>query len=396
MPADSSQIKQVLDQTLAWSAGEGYMEWTKHDALNSPLLFALFGHHRLGRILATQAVMRFPINLRPLLGVPKSHNPKGLALFVIAFFDAFAATGEENYLNEANKLLDQLLALRSRGNWHGDCWGYQYPWQDLGFYAPRATPNAVVTAFACEAFLHAFRITGDEIHLARVESAVRFFVNDLAVLKDADEELCVGYMPLPMTMRVMDVSILIAAVLAQLSAIRGDMALRDTALRLTRYVVNRQTSEGAWYYTDPPEDSPVKIDNYHTGFIVDALNRVMVALKIDTWRNQHRLGVDFYAAHLFNPDGSPRWMSNRDYPHDIHGAAQGILTFSSKENRARYPRLAFRVIDWAFARMYHAEGRFYYQETPYGVKKFTFVRWCNAWMCRALASYLLSVAHEKN
>lgn len=396
MPADAIQIKQVLDQTLAWSKEQGYMEWTKHDALNSPLLFAVFGHHRVSRILATQAVMRFPINLRRLLGVPKSHNPKGLALFVIALFDAFAATGEMNYLNEANKLLDQLLVLRSKGKWHGDCWGYQYPWQDLGFYAPKATPNAVVTAFVCEAFLHAFRATGDESRLAPVEAAVRFFLNDLAVLKDADDELCFGYMPLPMMMRVMDVSILIAAVLAQLSAIRGDIALRDTALRLTRYVANRQTNEGAWFYTDPPEDSPVKIDNYHTGFIVDALDRVMFALKIDFWRDHHRRGVDFYAAQLFNPDGSPRWTSNRDYPHDIHGAAQGILTFSAKENGARYPQLASRVIDWAFDRMYDPEGRFYYQETPYRVKKFTFVRWCNAWMCRALASHLLSVTHEKN
>lgn len=396
MSADSVRIKQVLDQTLAWSKAQGYMEWTKHDALNSPLLFALFGHHRISRILATQAVMRFPVNLRPLLGVPKSRNPKGLALFVMALLDAFSSIGDQAYLDEANKLLDQLLALRSPENWHGDCWGYQYPWQDLGFYAPRATPNAVVTAFVCEAFLHAYRVTGNEIHLAPVESAVRFFLNDLAILKDTDEELCFGYMPLPMSMRVMDVSILIAAVLAQLYAIRGDISLRDTALRLTRYVVNRQTSEGAWFYTDPPEDSPVKIDNYHTGFIVDALDRVMFALKIETWRDQHRLGVAFYAAHLFNPDGSPRWMSNRDYPHDIHGAAQGILTFSTADNRTRYPQLASRVIDWVLARMYHAEGRFYYQETRYRVKKFTFIRWCNAWMCRALASNLLSFTHDKN
>jgi hypothetical protein len=194
----------------------------------------------------------------------------------------------------------------------------------------------------------------------------------------------------------MDVSILIAAVLAQMSAVRGETAWRDAALRLTRYVANRQTADGAWFYTDPPEDSPVKIDNYHTGFIVDALDRVMSALKVETWRDHHSRGVDFYASHLFNPDGSPRWMSHCDYPHDIHGAAQGILTFGAKPNCARYPELASGTIDWALARMYNAEGRFYYQETRYGVKKFTFVRWCNAWMCRALSSHLLSVADEEN
>lgn len=391
-----TDLKQALDQTLAWSKAHGYLEWTKHDALNSPLLSALFGRHRMARILATQAIMRFPFNLRPLLRVPKSHNPKGLALFAMALFDTFSVTGDQRYLDEANNLLLQLLELRSHGAWHGDCWGYQYPWQDLGFFAPKATPNAVVTAFVCEAFLRAFHVTGNETHLATAESATQFFLNDLSVLKRTDDELCFSYMPLSMNMRVMDVSILIAAVLAQLSAIRGDALLRDTAMRLTRYVVNRQTREGAWFYTDPPEDSPVKIDNYHTGFIVDALDRVMRALDIDTWREQHRLGVDYYAAHLFNPDGSPRWMSDRDYPHDIHGAAQGILTFSSPDNHARHPGLASCITHWALNRMYHPEGRFYYQETRYFVKKITFTRWCNAWMCRALASHLLNVAHEKN
>lgn len=382
-------VRLALDRTLAWSKAQGYLEHTKHDALNSPLIWTLFGHHRITRILATQAVMRFPINLRGLLGVPKSHNPKGLALFVMALLDTYAWTREAAYLQEAERLLERLLTLRSPGTWSGDCWGYQYPWQDLGFFAPRSTPNAVVTAFVCEAFLHAHRVTGKAAYLAPVRTAARFFLNDLAVLKEEPEELCLGYMPLAMTMRVMDVSILIAAVLAQLAALEQDDALRETALRLTRYVVQRQTPEGAWFYTDPPEDSPVRIDNYHTGFILDALDRVMVALGSEEWRSAHQKGVAFYARHLFNGDGSPRWMSDQDYPHDIHGAAQGILTFSQPDNRAAYPGLAPRIVDWALGRMYAAEGRFYYQETRFGRKKFTFMRWCNAWMCRALAQYLL-------
>jgi hypothetical protein len=379
--------RHLLDQTLAWSKAQGYLEHTKHDALNSPVLWALFGHHRLTRILATQAVMRFPVNIRGVLGVPKSHNPKGLALFVMALLDAHAATRVPAYLDEARRLLGLLVELRSPGPWHGDCWGYQYPWQDLGFFAPRATPNAVVTSFVCEVLLQAYRVTGEIDYLKRAESASRFLLTDLQLLVDSPDEMCLGYMPLPMRMRVMDVSILVAAVLAQLAALSGDGALRATALRLTRFVVARQTPAGAWFYTDPPEDSPVKIDNYHTGFILDGLERVMTALDIDDWREHHRRGLAFYAEHLFNADGSPRWMSDRDYPHDIHGAAQGILTFGRGANRALYPELAVRIADWAVTRMYASEGRFYYQETRFGVKKFTFMRWCNAWMCRALAQY---------
>lgn len=396
MPIDAITVRQVLDQTLNWSRQQDYQEYTKHDALNSPLLFALAGRHRWSRIVATQAVMRFPFNVRPLLKVPKSENPKGLALWVMALLDSYQTFDQASYRVEAERLLERLLCLRSPGHWSGDCWGYQYPWQDLGFFAPKATPNAVVTAFVCESFLQAFHVTGDTRWLAPVRSAMGFFLNDLQVLWDTPEELCLGYMPLPMKMRVMDVSILIASVVAALAAIDGDESLRHVALRLTRYVMRRQTVEGAWYYTEPPEDSPVRIDNYHTGFILDALQRVMARLEMEEWREPHYRGAIFYARHLFNADGSPRWMSDRDYPHDIHGAAQGILTFSQPGLGRIDPDLAPRIVHWALTRMYDPEGRFYYQQTRFYTKKFTFLRWCNAWMCRALAFHLLNSRHEAN
>lgn len=390
MSPDFREARTALDQTLAWSKAQAYLEHTKHDALNSPLLNGLLGHTKYGRIFATQAVMRFPINLRSVLGVPKSHNPKGVALFVLALLDSFAARGDPDDLAEAERLLVILLELRSQGEWRGICWGYQYPWQDLGFFAPKGTPNAVVTAFVCEAFLQAFRTTGNEQYLHTVLSASEFFLSDLAVLKSNDEELCLGYMPLGMTMRVMDVSILVAAVLAQLHRVKPNPRFANASMRLTRFVVRCQTVEGAWYYTDPPQDSPVKIDNYHTGFILDALFRVMQGLETVEWQENYNRGVAFYARHLFNADGSPRWMSHQDYPHDIHGAAQGILTFSQTQNVKLYPELAPKIMEWALGRMYHSEGRFYYQENRFFIKKFTFIRWCNAWMCRAMASFLLN------
>jgi uncharacterized protein YyaL (SSP411 family) len=394
MHIEPSSIKQVLDQTLAWSKAQKYLEHSKHDALNSPLLWRLFGRNKITRIFVTQMVMRFPIDIRTMVGVPKCYNPKGLALFVMALLDIYNFSGERGYLEEAERLLSLLIDLRSPGTWQGDCWGYQYPWQDLGFFAPKATPNAVVSAFVCEAFLAAYRTTALDAYLEPVRSCVQFFLNDLTVLVQTRHESCLGYMPLAMNMRVMDVSILVAAVLAQLAACDNNTTLRETALRLTRYVMNRQTPEGAWYYTDPPEDSPVKIDNYHTGFILDALGRVSKALGTTEWQTNYQQGVAFYADHLFNPDGAPRWRSDKDYPHDIHGAAQGILTFHQPENRLRFPNLADKIMSWALTTMYSSTGRFYYQQTSLYTKKITFIRWCNAWMCRALAYYLRHSNHE--
>lgn len=377
-------IDAVLDAVYGWSRAQGYRGHNKHDGLNSPLLRLTLGWAKWPRLVAIQGVMRSPVNLRPVLGVPRTLNPKGLSLFVRGLLDRYRVSGNEAHLAEAHDLLRMLDGVRSEGKWSGDCWGYPYPWQDLGFFAPTHTPNAVVTAFVCEAYLDAYRLTGQASYLDRVRSALDFFSNDLTVLKDEGPELCLGYMPLPMRMRVMDVSILIGSVTAQWGALAKDDRFADRARRLVRYVVNRQTADGAWFYTDPPEDSPIRHDNYHTGFILDALASYMEASGEDWGRQAYGRGLVFYAERLFNPDGSPRWMSDRDFPHDVHGAAQGILTFS--RHMDTHGDLARRIAAWAMEHLYDPEGRFYYQQTVRGTKRFTLLRWCNAWMARALAS----------
>lgn len=376
-----NELAAVLD----WSRRQGYRGWNKHDGLNSPVLNALLGWGKWPRLVAIQAVMRFPVNIRPLLLVPKVYNPKGLALFARAWLDRYRVEGDPAHLAQARWLLDLLLELRSPGPWSGACWGYHYPWRDPGFFAPTNTPNAVVTSFVCEAFLEAWRVTGDHGYLETVGSATGFFLRDLTVLKDEPDELCLGYMPLPMTMRVLDVSILIGSVLAQYGSLTHDRDLLATARRLTGYVVHRQSAEGAWYYTDPPGDSHIRHDNYHTGFILDALWRYREATGERQWEENYWRGLDFYARRLFNADGSPRWMSDQDYPHDIHGAAQGIVTFS--RHRDRWPGLAQRIVEWSLRHMYHPDGHFYYQRTRWYTKRFTLLRWCNAWMARALGAW---------
>ncbi len=381
------QIDEILEKVWNWSQDQSFKGYNKHDGLNSPILRALLGWGKWPRIIAIQGVMRFPVNIRPLLLVPKTYNPKGLALFALGCLDRFYATKEEQHLQRAQKLLDLLLELKSPGAWSGICWGYHYPWQDLGFFAKTNTPNAVVTSFVCEAFLEAYRATGHEGYLDVVESATHFFMKDLAVLLDEPDKMCLGYMPLPMKMRVMDVSILIGAVLAQLVALCRCKELENEATRLVNYVVSQQTDYGAWFYTDPPGDSPIRHDNYHTGFILDALWRYMAALDRWQWKGAYEKGLIFYEKELFNEDGSPRWMSHKDFPHDIHGAAQGILTFS-QASRNGYPtgELAQKIFHWAVNNMYHDEGRFFYQKTKYWTKRFTLLRWCNAWMFRGAAS----------
>jgi len=383
---NNGSIDNVLEAVYQWSRGQEYKGYNKHDGLNSPILNTFLGWGRWPRMIAIQGVMRFPINLRPVLLTPKVYNPKGLALFAQAMMDSYQTTGKQRYLDDAIDLLNSLNDMRSPGDWHGTAWGYQYPWQDPGFYAPRATPNAVVTSFVCEAFLDAYRITHDHHYLDTVGQAVEFYLHDLPELINTNEQLCLGYMPLPMTMRVMDVSILVGTVIAQFAVYTENSQLKRIAYRLVNYVVQQQTDYHAWYYTDPPQDSHITHDNYHTGFILDALWRYMQATGDGTWMPIYEKGLAFYAEHHFNSDGAPRWMHDTDYPHDIHGAAQGILTFS--RHMREYPGLADKIVQWVITNMYHPSGRFYYQQHRFFTQRFTLLRWCNGWMCRALSCYL--------
>lgn len=389
--SDIKELEAIWGATHQYAKSEKYKGYNKHDGLNSPILKILLGWHKWARIIAIQTVMRFPFNIRPLLLTKKAYNPKGLSLLARSLFLGYQRSGDENYLQEAEKLISILGDLRAKG-YSGSAWGYHYPWQDPGFFATTGVPNAVVTAFVCQAYLMAFRITRNNSYLEIVREAIDFFLNDLSVLKDEPDELCLGYMPLPMEMRVMDVSILIGSVISQYNQLSGDTRLQRTAHRLVNYVVNRQIETGAWFYTDPPSQSHIVHDNYHTGFILDALWEYMHATTDFSFMPKYQAGLEFYARELFMPNGAPRWMSHIELPYDIHGAAQGIITFS--RHQKEYPDLAEKVTTWSMENLYSGKGYFYYQKCRFYTKRFTLMRWCNAWMCFALSNFLITTTES--
>src|SRR5437667_11846136 len=61
-------------------------DWAGHDpydALNSRIFKALpFLDHRLPRLVLTQTLKRSPLNVRSLCLIPRTQNPKALALFL--------------------------------------------------------------------------------------------------------------------------------------------------------------------------------------------------------------------------------------------------------------------------------------------------------------------------
>jgi hypothetical protein len=113
----------------------------------------------------------------------------------------------------------------------------------------------------------------------------------------------------------------------------------------------------------------------------------------------YQRGIEFYAQQLFLDDGTPKFLYNRMYPIDIHGAAQGIISFSQGARLyPEYQAKAIKIAQWAEENMMGKDGGFYYQRLRYLTKRFSLMRWAQGWMCLALSTLLESLEgiHERS
>lgn len=380
----------VLDRVLQTARADRYEGYSKHDGLNSPLLARVAGGSRLTRLAAIQVVTRSPVDIRPLVGVRKARNPKGLSLFARALLARHRMTGSASDAAQARELLDWLIDHPSAG-FDGLCWGYPYPWQDVGFFAPRHFPNRVVTSFVGQALLDGYETLHEDRYLDAATRAVSFLLGAPKTLLEDEDRRCVSYVPDPaIDWIVMDVSALSGALAARAGAITGDCELIREGGRLVRYVVSKQTDYGAWFYSDPPSASHITHDNYHTGFILDAILSYGLSAGSSEFDDAYRRGIEFYENRLFEPSGAARFMNDRLYPIDIHGCAQGIITFSLQQRHlGTGAATAGRVLGWTVSNMWDpSSGWFYYQRRRGYRTSIRELRWCQGWMSWALASYL--------
>jgi len=369
------EYKKICIDALGWAREQDYKGYSKFDALNSPLLAKLAGRSRLLRGGFVFGMSRMPVNLRPLLFVPKNQNPKGLALFARAYFNLYEITGDESFKEEGLRLLDVLSGLSQREKYSGHCWGYDYPWQNIAFFIPAYEPNCVVTCAAGEGFLRGYHLTGKEKYLEVCQSIAEFILRDLKQINIAEGMRCCSY-DLNSDWKVINVNAMTAAFLAKLFEITNNQEYKTASHEMMRWVISQKTDYHGWYYTDPPEASRITHDGYHTGFVLDAIDDYLKvfpdAATEKVWGN----GLRFYKENLFGYDFAPKWMYDRRWPADIHGGAQGIITFTrASASQQDMLEVSKNILDWTLENLYSPkENRFYFQKGKYWTKKFTLMR----------------------
>ena len=163
-----TEVASAAEDLLAYCAERDFAGYDPYDALNSPLLRMVTLGLKWPRIAVTQAVKKIPWNLRPLLMIPKGHNPKGLGLFLWSYTKLYAVDPKPETLEKIEHVLDLLESVKGTPE-HGVGWGYNFPWQSRAFYVPRGTPTIVNTSFVAHALLDTYEITGNERALEMVK-----------------------------------------------------------------------------------------------------------------------------------------------------------------------------------------------------------------------------------
>jgi rhamnogalacturonyl hydrolase YesR len=298
----------------------------------------------------------------------------------------YQLTGEIEYLQKGEILIQWLLEHPSAGYQHL-CWGYNFIWQSTLFLQDEFEPNAVVSVFAGEALIHAYRITKKDEYLKAACSVADFIVKDLPVLYDSKDERAIAYVLRKVDAIVLNNQVLTGAFLIKVWKETGAENLKEIARRQLNYTVNRRTEYDAWYYTYPHGKSHITHDNYHTGGILDSILEYYEETGDGSYMQVYWNGLKYYQQYLFEPDGAPRWMNNKKYPFDIHGAAQGIISFAkAAKHDAKFTAQAKLIADWTVTHLYRRESHdFSYRQGRYLKWNYSLMRWCNAWMTRALA-----------
>jgi hypothetical protein len=380
-------LERTFDELLAHGDASGWAGYDPYDALRSPLVRALAFGARWPRIAWIQLLKRSPLNLRPLLLVPKGVNAKGLGLVARALCFESRARGTDRRAAVA-ALLARLDLLRSACA-SGSSWGYNFDWQSRAFFVPEGTPSVVATTFVANAYLDAYRAWSDRVWLARAREACDFVLRDLNRTEGPGGSFCFSYTPLDRTC-VHNASLLGAELLARVGAETGERALLDAAVAAAQFTVSAQRADGSWPYGSLPFQSWV--DNFHTGFVLVSLDSVIRATGRADWMEALERGYAFFRDRFFLADGAPKYYADGVYPIDIHSAAQAMVTFAALERvDAGAIEQGRRVFGWAVRNMRRADGAFAFQRHRRLTNRTSYIRWSQAWMVYGMARLLAAI-----
>jgi len=379
------KLISLNSQLLGSIRVEQFAGYDPFDSLNSRLLQATpLYRSEWVRLVWLQLGKRSPLNLRPLLGVPKKRNPKGVGLFISGLLQDYRRTGEARYLQEARELAEWLLTQRSDAQeWTHSCWGYHFDWQARAFYVPAGKPNIITTCYVARGLHDLGQVIGDQALIDIALDSARFISANLYT--EADKRCFYAYIPGEKAF-VHNASLWGAAWCAFAGQQLGDTGLVEQALRVARQSVSEQAADGSWVYGARHHHQ--FIDGFHTGYNLEALCLLRDALHTDEFNTCIAKGYRYYVKTFFEADGTAKYYNTSVYPIDMHSFAQAVLTLLKVGGTPEDLALCDKVVQRAIDLMYLPEkGQFIYQKTRWANNRINYTRWTQAWAYYSLAFY---------
>lgn len=365
---------------------EDYAGYDPFDGLNSKIFRSTFLQRFAPIRLAWLQFQKIsPINMRPVFGIPKNRNPKGIALIILGLLEDYCRTSETAFLEEARKLGVWLLENScSLDEWGHYCWGYHFDWQARAFYVPVGTPNIITTCFVVRAMFALAELANEERFLkAGLDAAL--FIDRTLFCEEDEGHAYYAYIPGEKTC-VYNASLWGAAIVAMAGEKLEDSQMLKHATQACQSCVAEQKSNGAWPYGKRSHHQ--FIDAFHTGYNLEALWLYQQAIGSKEFDLCITKGLDFYRRNFFLQDGTPKYYDNKVYPVDMHSVSQAILTLLKVGGTEKDLELAEKIITWSVENMYlEKKGYFRYQLHRLYKNNICYLRWTQAWVYYSFAFY---------
>jgi hypothetical protein len=376
------QVYESIGRLSSWLERNDYRGYDTFDGLNARFVRPLTFENNFLRTVLQQGVRRFPLNLRPLLGIPKGQSTKGMGFLARGFMRLHKATGDTAWGGKAEWALQWLIENKSPG-YTGACWGNHFDYQSRTFYLPKGVPTVVWTALIGHAFLDAHDHFQKDGFLQVAVSACEHILKDLDTFSEGDS-LCISYIP-TQNKQVHNANTLGASLLARTYSCTRNESYRALAQKAMQYTAQHQRPDSSWYYGEAANLHWV--DNFHTAYVLDCFKYYAEGTGDARFDNSLMEGYRYWKSTFFLADGTPKYYNYKTLPIDIQCCSQAIDTLVFFHDRdPESLLLALKVAKWTIEQMQDRTGYFYYRRySRWLVNKTPTLHWGQATMLCALA-----------
>ena len=292
--AGKSEIYDSILRLFGWLERNDYRGYDTFDGLSSRFLYPLTFNSKLLRIVLQQGVRRFPLNLRPLLGISKGHSTKGMGFLARGFMRLHQATGDPLWANKAEFCLQWLIDHQSPG-YSGACWGNHFDYQSRNGSIPKGMPTVVWTSLIGHAFLDGYEHFRKDEYLQIAISICEHILRDIKV-KPEGEGACIDYTPGEENW-VHNANTLGGCFLARTYSYTKHEPLVVLARKAMLYTAQYQRDNGRGITRR--KRNTHWVDNFHTGYVLDCFKHYAESTGDNRFDRKLRSGIRILEKHVF-------------------------------------------------------------------------------------------------